>query len=192
MLPVYARDILQVGPEGLGPLRAAPAVGATLTAIFFSIRPLKTDVGVKMLTAVVIFGAATAIFGFSTSFWLSLAARTILGAADMFSVYIRQSLLQLHTPPKVAPRKCSVHDRHIRVERTGETRSARGRPDWASCGDVAGGSRRSATLRLGRLFPNAQARTFELPVYTAEEGTSCRRVTRVTCAGSISYDRHRD
>src|SRR5215218_8981457 len=93
MLPVYARDILQVGPEGLGPLRAAPAVGATLTAIFFSIRPLKTDVGVKMLVAVVIFGAATAVFGFSTSFWLSLAALTILGAADMFSVYIRQSLI---------------------------------------------------------------------------------------------------
>ena len=57
MLPLYARDILQVGADGLGPLRAAPAVGATLTAIYFSVRPLKTDVGVKMLAAVVVFGA---------------------------------------------------------------------------------------------------------------------------------------
>ena len=90
MLPVYARDILHVGPDGLGPLRAAPAAGATLTAILFSIRPLKTDVGVKMLTAVVVFGAATAVFGLSTSFPLSLGCLALLGAADMFSVYIRQ------------------------------------------------------------------------------------------------------
>ena len=104
MLPVYARDILQVGADGLGPLRAAPAVGATLTAIFFSVRPLKTDVGVKMLAAVVVFGAATAVFGFSTSYPLSLAMLALLGAADMFSVYIRQSLIQLHTPDEMRGR----------------------------------------------------------------------------------------
>ena len=86
MLPLYARDILQVGADGLGPLRAAPAAGATLTAIIFSIRPLKTDVGAKMLTAVVVFGAATAVFGVSRNYLLSIGMITLLGAADMFSV----------------------------------------------------------------------------------------------------------
>src|SRR5688572_29514997 len=73
MLPVFARDILQVGADGLGPLRAAPAVGATLTAIVFSVRPLRTNVGTKMLVAVIVFGAATVAFGLSTSYLLSLA-----------------------------------------------------------------------------------------------------------------------
>jgi MFS family permease len=98
MLPVFARDILQVGATGLGHLRAAPALGATLVAILFSIRPLKSDVGVKMLGAVAVFGAATIGFGLSRSLALSLFCLTILGAADMFSVYVRQSLIQLHTP----------------------------------------------------------------------------------------------
>ena len=86
------------GPEGLGHLRAAPAVGATLTAAFFSVRPLKHNVGMKMLTAVAIFGAATIVFGLSRFMPLSLACLALLGAADMFSVYVRQSLIQLYTP----------------------------------------------------------------------------------------------
>jgi MFS family permease len=98
MLPVYARDILHTGPEGLGHLRAAPALGATLTAAFFAIRPLKSEVGVKMLLAVAVFGGATIVFGFSRSMPLSLVCLTLLGAADMFSVYVRQSLIQLYTP----------------------------------------------------------------------------------------------
>jgi Arabinose efflux permease len=124
MLPVYARDILQVGPDGLGPLRAAPAAGATLTAIFFSIRPLKTNVGVKMLTAVVVFGAATATFGVSKSFPLSLCCLALLGAADMFSVYIRQSLIQLHTPDEMRGRVAAVSTLAISASNElGETRS---------------------------------------------------------------------
>jgi len=98
MLPVYARDILHAGPEGLGHLRAAPALGATLTAAFFAVRPLKSEVGVKMLLAVAVFGGATIVFGLSRSMPLSLACLTLLGAADMFSVYVRQSLIQLYTP----------------------------------------------------------------------------------------------
>jgi MFS family permease len=98
MLPVYARDILHAGPEGLGHLRAAPAIGATLTAAFFAVRPLRTEVGVKMLLAVAVFGGATIVFGVSRSMPLSLACLTLLGAADMFSVYVRQSLIQLYTP----------------------------------------------------------------------------------------------
>ena len=108
MLPVFARDVLHAGPEGLGHLRAAPAIGATLTAAFFSFRPLKHNVGVKMLVAVGVFGAATIIFGYSRSMPLSLACLALLGAADMFSVYVRQSLIQLYTPDEMRGRVGAV------------------------------------------------------------------------------------
>lgn len=108
LFPVYARDILEVGATGLSQLAMAPAVGAALTALYFSFRPLKTNVGPKMLWAVFIFGIATMIFGFSTSMPLSLAMLFIVGAADMFSVYIRQSLIQLHTPDDKRGRVSSV------------------------------------------------------------------------------------
>ncbi len=108
MLPVFARDILHAGPEGLGHLRAAPAIGATLTAAFFSVRPLRHDVGVKMLTAVAVFGLATVIFGFSRSMPLSLGCLALLGSADMFSVYVRQSLIQLYTPDAMRGRVGAV------------------------------------------------------------------------------------
>ena len=108
MLPVFARDVLHAGPEGLGHLRAAPALGATLTAAFFAIRPLKHDVGIKMLSAVAVFGAATVVFGLSTSMPLSLACLALLGAADMLSVYVRQSLIQLHTPDAMRGRVGAV------------------------------------------------------------------------------------
>jgi MFS family permease len=108
MLPVFARDVLRSGPEGLGHLRAAPALGATLTAAFFSIRPLKHNVGAKMLAAVGVFGTATIIFGFSRSMPLSLVCLAVLGAADMFSVYVRQSLIQLYTPDAMRGRVGAV------------------------------------------------------------------------------------
>lgn len=108
LFPVYARDILEVGATGLSQLAMAPAIGAALTALYFSFRPLKTNVGPKMLWAVAIFGLATVIFGFSTSMPLSLAMLFIVGAADMFSVYIRQSLIQLHTPDEKRGRVSSV------------------------------------------------------------------------------------
>ena len=108
MLPVYARDILHAGPAGLGNLRAAPAVGATLTAAFFAWRPLKRDVGVKMLAAVAVFGGATVAFGLSRWMPLSLACLALLGAADMFSVYVRQSLIQLYTPDEMRGRVGAV------------------------------------------------------------------------------------
>ena len=167
MLPVYARDILHVGADGLGPLRAAPAVGATLTAIFFSVRPLRTNVGVKMLVAVVIFGAATAIFGFSTWYPLSLAMLALLGAADMFSVYIRQSLIQLHTPDEMRGRVAAVSTLAISASNElGETRSGFSAallgPVTAT---VAGGiAAIVVTLIWAGLFPELRrARTFELP-----------------------------
>ena len=173
MLPLYARDILHVGANGLGPLRAAPAVGATLTAIFFSVRPLRTNVGVKMLTAVVVFGAATAMFGISRSFPLSLTMLTLLGAADMFSVYIRQSLIQLHTPDEMRGRVGAVSTLAISASNElGETRSgftaALLGPVTAT---VAGGLAAIAvTLLWAGLFPDLRrARTFELLERPPEE-----------------------
>ena len=98
LLPVYARDILHVGAVGLGQMRAAPAVGATIFALILAVRPLQTNVGVKMLWAVAVFGLATAIFGISRNYALSLAMLVVLGAADMISMFVRSSLVQLNTP----------------------------------------------------------------------------------------------
>jgi MFS family permease len=173
MLPVYARDILHVGPQGLGPLRAAPAFGATLTAIIFSIRPLRTDVGVKMLTAVVIFGAATAVFGISTWFPLSLAMLALLGAADMFSVYIRQSLIQLHTPDEMRGRVAAVSTLAISASNElGETRSGFAAALLGPVIATVGGGMAAiaVTLVWAGLFPELRrARTFELPEPAPEE-----------------------
>ena len=108
MLPVFARDILDVGTEGLGLLRAAPAVGAALVALWFVWRPLKHDVGIKMLASVAAFGALTIAFGLSRNFALSLAVLAALGAADMLSVYVRSSLVQLHTPDAMRGRVSAV------------------------------------------------------------------------------------
>ena len=167
MLPVFARDILQVGVDGLGPLRAAPALGATLTAIFFSVRPLRTNVGVKMLFAVVVFGAATAVFGLSRSYALSLAMLTVLGAADMFSVYIRQSLIQLHTPDDMRGRVGAVSTLAISASNElGEARSGfTAALIGPITGTVAGGiAAIGVTLVWAHLFPELRrARTFDLP-----------------------------
>lgn len=108
LLPVFARDILQVGPEGLGQMRAAPAVGAAIVALYLSFRPLERNVGVKMLVAVAVFGAATVAFGLSRNFILSLGVLAILGAADMVSVFVRSSLIQLNTPDEMRGRVSSV------------------------------------------------------------------------------------
>lgn len=118
LFPVYARDILKVGSTGLSQLAMAPAVGAALTALWFSFRPLKTNVGPKMLGAVAVFALATITFGLSTSMPLSLAALFVVGAADMFSVYIRQSLVQLHTPDEKRGRVSSVS--HLTISASNE------------------------------------------------------------------------
>lgn len=98
LLPVFARDILFVGPEGLGLMRAAPALGAASVALWLSFRPLEREVGIKMLWAVAAFGAFTIAFAFSRNFLLSLAILAAMGAVDMVSVFIRSSLVQLFTP----------------------------------------------------------------------------------------------
>jgi MFS family permease len=108
LLPVFARDILHVGAEGLGVMRAAPAVGAVVVSLYLSARPIHSEVGAKMLWAVVVFGAATIVFGLSRDFFLSLAMLALLGAADMVSVFIRSTLVQLNTPDTVRGRVSSI------------------------------------------------------------------------------------
>ena len=109
LLPMFAKDILHVGPEGLGLLRAAPAAGALALAIVLARWPIARRAGAKMLWAVVVFGAATLVFALSTSFWLSLAALALTGAADMVSVVVRQSLVQIETPDAMRGRVSAVN-----------------------------------------------------------------------------------
>jgi len=108
LLPVFARDILHVGAEGLGLMRAAPAAGAMLVAAWLSWRPLATNVGVKMLWSVAAFGAITVAFALSREFVVSLGLLAMLGAADMISVYVRSSLIQLNTPDDVRGRVSAI------------------------------------------------------------------------------------
>lgn len=119
LFPVFARDILDSGEVGLAMLAAAPSVGALLTAAWFSWRPIDSNVGPKMLWSVVVFGIATIVFGLSTSMPLSLAMLFFIGAADMFSVYIRQSLIQLHTPDDKRGRVSSVSQLTISASNEG-------------------------------------------------------------------------
>ena len=109
LLPIYAKDILHVGPAGLGALRAAPAVGALLMSIVLARVSLDGRVGRKLLLAVAIFGVCLLVFGLSTSFFLSLVALAGSGAADMVSVVIRQSLVQLDTPDHLRGRVGAVN-----------------------------------------------------------------------------------
>jgi MFS family permease len=108
LLPVYARDILHVGPTGLGFLRSAPAAGAFMMAAWLTRHQLKRHVGIKMFAVVAIFGLATILFGLSTFFPLSLIALFVLGAADMVSVNVRSSLIQLSTPDTMRGRVSAV------------------------------------------------------------------------------------
>jgi MFS family permease len=165
LLPVYARDILSIGPEGLGQLRAAPALGAAIIALALSFRPLRHNVGVKMLWAVVLFGVATLVFGVSKSYFLSLGALAVLGAADMLSVYVRSSLIQLNTPDTMRGRVNSVSGLAISASNElGEMQSGLAAALLGPVGAVVFGGA-GAILVTGLwawLFPELKnARTFE-------------------------------
>lgn len=109
LMPVYARDILELGPIGLGLLRASPGVGAILMAIYLASFPIRRGAGVKMFVGVGLFGLATIAFGLSTNLPLSLIALAALGAADTISVYVRESLIQLWTPNHLLGRVSAVN-----------------------------------------------------------------------------------
>ena len=167
MLPAYARDILHVGASGLGVLRAAPAVGAALTAFLLAWRPIKYDVGTKMLIAVGVFGLATAIFGLSHNIYLSFTALFILGVSDMVSVFIRTSLIQLHTPDAMRGRVGAISSLFISASNElGEAESgllaALVGPVIAVVGGGIGAI--AITLLWARVFPQLrEAKTFATP-----------------------------
>lgn len=184
MLPVYARDILMVGPDGLGQLRAAPAVGASIVALLLTFRPLRHNVGSKMLWAVVVFGLATIGFGLSheigehmfdngriailnmgAGMAVALAMLVLLGASDMLSVYVRSSLVQLNTPDDMRGRVSSVSGLAISASNElGELQSGMAAALLGPVGAVVFGGA-GAIMVTGLwawLFPELKnARTFE-------------------------------
>jgi hypothetical protein len=191
MLPVYARDILMVGPDGLGQLRAAPAVGASVVALMLTFRPLRHNVGAKMLWAVVIFGIATIGFGLSheigarvfnnaqvvfyiprlgpvelgAGMAVALVMLVVLGASDMLSVYVRSSLVQLNTPDKMRGRVSSVSGLAISASNElGELQSGVAAAVLGPVGAVVFGGVGAifVTAIWAGLFPELKnARTFE-------------------------------
>lgn len=167
LLPIYAHDILKVGPQGLSLLAAAPAAGASVVALFFSFRPIKTNVGPKMLGAVLVYGVATVVFGLSQIMALSLGALAVAGAADMFSVYIRQSLITLHTPDDKRGRVGAVSQ--LTISASNELGEAESGFLAAALGPVGavlvgGGGAIVVTILWTYLFPSIRnAKTFDLP-----------------------------
>lgn len=109
LLPIYAKDILHVGPWGLGLLRAAPAAGALLASVLLTRWPLSRRVGPTMLAAVAVFGVCMVVFGLSTSFLLSLGVLAVSGSADMVSVVVRQTLVQIETPDAMRGRVSAIN-----------------------------------------------------------------------------------
>jgi MFS family permease len=173
LLPVYARDILHVGSKGLGHLAAAPGIGAAIMAFYFSFVPMTRNVGVKMLISVVIFGAATIAFG-ATAFMptliqmpVALAAMATWGAADMVSVFVRQSLVQLHTPDEMRGRVGAVSQ--LTISASNELGEAESGFVAALIGPVTavilgGIGAILITLLWARLYPELRlARSFDPP-----------------------------
>ena len=109
LLPIFARDILHIGPQGLGLLRSAPAVGAICVGVYLSRHPLQRGVGRKLLASVGVFGICMVVFGLSRSFWLSALALMVSGGADMVSVVVRQTLVQLETPNHMRGRVAAIN-----------------------------------------------------------------------------------
>ncbi len=113
LLPIFAADILKVGPVGLGVLRSGPAMGAAFVGLLLAAWPLRSRAGDWMFGGVAAFGVATIVFALSTSFWLSLGALIVTGAGDMLSVYVRQVLVQVNTPEAIRGRVSAVNSMFI-------------------------------------------------------------------------------
>ncbi|MFM6992001.1 MAG: MFS transporter [Rhodoferax sp.] len=161
LLPIYARDILHTGPQGLGLLRAAPAVGALLMTLVLVRFPLQRHAGYKLLGAVGVFGLATLVFGVSTHFGLSMLALAVTGAADSISVVTRQTLMQMDTPDDMRGRVSAVNSIFIGASnQLGEFESGATAALWGPVGSVVVGGLGTLVIALAwlKLFPELAKR----------------------------------
>ena len=156
LLPIFARDILHVGPDGLGLLRAAPAAGALCMSIIITRWPIQRQVGYKLLAAVAVFGLASSVFGISDSFVLSLAALAVTGAADNISVVTRLTLMQLETPDEMRGRVAAVNGVFIGASNElGEFESGLTAALWGPVASVVAGGAGTVLIAVSwlKLFP---------------------------------------
>ncbi len=156
LLPIFARDILHVGPDGLGLLRAAPAAGALCMSIVITRWPIQRQVGYKLLAAVAVFGLASSVFGISNSFVLSLAALAVTGAADNISVVTRLTLMQLETPDEMRGRVAAVNGVFIGASNElGEFESGLTAALWGPVASVVAGGVGTVLIAVSwlKLFP---------------------------------------
>ena len=156
LLPAFARDVLHVGPIGLGLLRAAPAVGAAAAGAALAWHPIRTDVGRWLFGGVAIFGLSILVFGVSTSFAVSLLALVVLGASDMVSMYVRHLLVQLQTPDAIRGRVSAVNSVFIGASNElGEFESGLTAAWWGLVPAVLVGGAATLLVALSwtRLFP---------------------------------------
>lgn len=150
LLPVYARDILQVGPEGFGVLRSTFTGGAFLGALILTQVPIRRRAGVRLLATVAIFGVGVIVFGLSEIFWLSLGALFVMGLADSMSVFIRQNLVQIITPDEMRGRVSAVASLFINASNElGEARAGTTAEWWGTVPAVVIGG--SVTLGVALL-----------------------------------------
>ncbi len=174
LLPVFAKDFLHVDAHGFGLLAAGMGIGATTTALFFSFRPMKSNVGAKMLIAVVVFGLGILAFGtahlwlpLDLAFWWALGGLVVAGSADMVSVYVRSSLIQLHTPDAMRGRVSAVSQLTISASNElGEAESGLLGSLLGPVGAVVFGGIGAIVITLiwSRLFPELRlAKTFDPP-----------------------------
>ena len=161
LLPIFAKDILHTGPEGLGILRSSPAVGALLMAVILTKWPIERKVGRWMLVAVAVFGIANFAFGLSTNMALSIAALMVTGAADNVSVVTRITLLQLETPEDMRGRVAAVNSIFIGASnQLGEFESGATASMWGPVGSVVFGGLATVGVALAaiKIFPDLAKR----------------------------------
>lgn len=140
LLPVYAKDILMIGEAGYGVLRAAPGVGAILMVFLITSLDIRRHAGLILFVSTAIFGALHVVFGYSNIVWLSILALVLIGAFDMISVYVRESLVQLWTPDKVRGRVSAVNSIVIGASnQLGETRAGFMAARWGTIATVVAG-----------------------------------------------------
>ena len=156
LLPIFARDILHVGPDGLGLLRAAPAAGALCMSVVITRWPIQRHVGYKLLSAVAVFGLALIVFGMSDSFVLSMVALAVSGAADNISVVTRLTLMQLETPDDMRGRVAAVNGVFIGASNElGEFESGLTAALWGPVVSVVAGGMGTVMIAMAwlKLFP---------------------------------------